>query len=112
MPMTTLLEKAKKFEIQSYKRPKDLNEMRENHVPYTGSPRMHPHEPDTVILLVDPYGGSKFYYEFKADSISYVEELPSVSDVKGKTVPMVRIWVQKGSVGILCNPFVVADTSH
>ena len=108
--MKQFLEKARKFEVTAYVKPKDLTELRKTHVPYSGSPKLHPNDPNIVILLVDPYGGNTVYYEFKRDSISHVEELPSLANIDGDVVPMVRIWVKKSSVGMLCTPFLVTDS--
>jgi inorganic pyrophosphatase len=39
-----------------------------------------------------------------------VEELPNIVNLDGETIKMVRIWVKKMSVGILCSPFLVEET--
>ena len=43
-----------------------------------------------------------------------VKEMPSADNggisADGKTITMVRIWVKKMSVGVLCSPFVVEET--
>ncbi len=104
------LQETKKFEIETYRRPKNSKELRKTHVPFSGSPLKHPYDSDRVVLVGDPYSSHPFYYEFKSSDISYLEELPSIVDVEGKTVTMVRFWVKKMSLGILCSPFVVEDT--
>jgi inorganic pyrophosphatase len=104
------LQETTKFEIETYRRPKNLKELRKTHVPFSGSPLKHPYDPEKVVLVGDPYSSHPFYYEFKSSDISYLEELPSIVDVEGKTVTMVRFWVKKMSLGILCSPFVVEDT--
>jgi hypothetical protein len=100
----------KKFEIERYSPPKNLNEVKKTHVCFSGSPVKHPYDPEKVVLLGDPYSSHPFYYEFKSTDISYVEELPSIVNSEGKTVTIVRIWVKKMSLGILCSPFLVEDT--
>ncbi len=107
MAMMSFLQEAKKFEIQVYKRPKKLSELRETHAPFSGSPLKHPYDKERVVLVADPYGGNMFYYEFRAEDITYVEELPSITNIDGETVTMARVWVKKKSVGIQCTPFVV-----
>ena len=101
-----------KFEIQAYKRPQNIRDLIKTHVPFSGAPRRHPYEPDKVILIPDPFSTHTFYYEFEADNISYMEELPSLVDIQGKTISMVRIWIEKGSVGLRCSPFVIEDTAR
>ena len=103
------LKKAEKFEIQAYKRPKDLNALKETHVAFSGSPRRHPYDVKKVILVADPYSTQNHYYEFNKADISYLEELPSIVTLEGETVTMVRIWIKKVSIGLRCSPFIVED---
>lgn len=112
MPMTKILQKAEKFEIQAYKRPSDTKRLRESHVSFDGSPHKHPLDPDKVILVVDPFSAGTFYYEFQKNDISFAEELPNLISLDQEAVAMVRIWVKKGSVGVRCTPFMVADLSR
>ena len=109
MPITEHLQEIKKLEIQAYAKPKDNKALRHTHVPFSGNPRKHPYDSDRVILIADPYSTNTFYYEFLADDISYVEDLPNVVNENGKTITMVRLWVKKMSVGIRCAPFIVQD---
>ncbi|MFH0975610.1 MAG: inorganic pyrophosphatase Ppa [Spirochaetota bacterium] len=109
MPLTDLIQKSKKFEIQSYKKHFDPKEFRETHIPFTGSPKKHPYDHKKVILLIDPYNNSTSYYEFKTADILHVEELPNITNMDGETVTMVRIWVKKGSIALRCSPFLVED---
>ncbi len=101
------LNETAKFAMQVYHRPADFDALKESHVPFSGSPRKHPYDPDIVILISDPYSSHTFYYEFKKADISYVEELPSIVNIYDETVPNVRVWVKKDSVGVRCDPFVV-----
>src|SRR5512136_1557851 len=101
---------VKKFEIETCTIPKNLKELKKTHVPFSGSPLKHPHDPKKVILVPDPYGSSPFYYEFKGDDVSFAEKLPSIVNLEGETTTMVRFWVKKKSQGILCTPFLVEGT--
>lgn len=103
-------QEALKFQIQAYKKPKDLHVLRKTHVSFSGSPRKHPYNSNKVILIADPFSTNNLYYEFSKDDISYVEELPNLVDLDGSTFAMVRVWVKKLSVGIRCSPFIVEDT--
>jgi hypothetical protein len=111
MLITKFPEETQKFEIQVYKKPKSIKNLRESHVPFSGSPRQHPYDPDRVILITDPYSTITSYYEFKTENISYVEELVNLVSIEGETVPMARIWVKKKSIGARASLFVVEDTS-
>jgi len=107
MPIRKLLQTAQKFEIEVYRRARDRKKMAQTHVAFSGSPQKHPFDADKVILIADPFSGNTFYYEFNTEAIGYVEELPSIVTLDDQTLPMVRIWVHKGSIGIRCTPFRV-----
>ena len=99
-----------KFEIQAYRNIKNLN--KDAHIPFTGSPRKHPFDSLKVILVADPFTDNTFYYEFKAKDIAGAEELSSITNLKGESIPMARIWVKKQSVAIQCTPFIVDTIKH
>ncbi len=103
---------AEKFEIQKYKRPSDLQSLMRTHVPFSGSPRKHPQDDQKVIIIPDPYSSCAYYFEFRAEDISYAEELPSLVNIRGETVPMARVWVKKKSVGLSCSPFIVEEAGQ
>ena len=103
-------QEALKFQIQAFKKPKDIRRMGKTHVSFSGSPKKHPYDPEKVILVADPFSTDTLYYEFNKDDISYVEELPNLVNQQGDTITMARVWVQKMSVGIRCSPFIVEDT--
>jgi hypothetical protein len=110
MNLESYPQEAAKFQIEAYKKPRDLHLLRKDHVPFTGSPRKHPYDSDKVILIADPFSSNNLYYEFNKDDISYVEELPNLVNLDGETIAVVRVWVKKLSVGIRCTPFIVEDT--
>ena len=110
MSVTNFLQEAEKFELQAYNIPKDLKNLRKTHAPYSGSPQKHPYDSEKFILISDPFSDNTVYFEFMIKDISYVQDLPSLVNLEGEAITMVRVWVKKMSVGILCSPFVVADT--
>lgn len=110
MPLSNFPQEVIQFEIQAYKKPKSITNLRKTHVPFSGAPHKHPFASEKVILVVDPYSSNTIYYEFNADDISFVEELPSIANMDGEVVTMARIWVEKRSVGVRSTPFVVEDT--
>ena len=109
MPLTDLIKKSNKYEIQSYKKRTDLKELKKTHVPFIGSPQKHSYNHEIVILQIEPYNTNTSYYEFKTKDIFHVEELPNITNMDGETVTMVRIWVKKKSVALRCTPFLVED---
>ena len=107
MATVNLLELKEKFEIQTYRKPKSVD--KHTHIPFSGSPRKHPHDREKVILVADPFTPNTFYYEFKIRDIAFAEELSNLTTLEGESVAMARIWVKKKSVGIRCTPFIVDD---
>ena len=107
MTVKTLLEKAAKYEIEPYKKIRNLPA---THVPFTGAPQKHSLDKEKLILVVDPFSSNTFYYEFAMADIEHAERLPSLVNTEGDSVTMVRIWVRKGSLSVRCTPFVVEDT--
>ena len=98
------------FQIQAYKKSKDIQVLRKTHISFSGSPKKHPYDPDKVILIADPFSTQNLYYEFNKHDITYVDELPNLVSLDGETIAMVRVWVKKMSVAIRCSPFIVEDT--
>ena len=109
MPITKQPQEAVKFEIQTYRRPKDRKALRSTHVAFSGSPQRHPYDRKKFVLIADPFSTQNHYYEFSKRDVSYVEEQPSIVNLDGETVNMVRIWVKKMSIGLHCSPFRVED---
>ncbi len=104
------LQKAEKFQIQAYKRPKNFKSLKKSHVAFTGSPQKHPYDSEKVILVSDPFSTSTFYLEFNKDDITYVEEMPNLVNLEGEAITMARVWVKRASIGVRCTPFFVEDT--
>ncbi|MBT3388548.1 MAG: inorganic pyrophosphatase Ppa, partial [Desulfobacula sp.] len=46
-------------------------------------------------------------YEFRGEDITCAEELASITNINGESIPMVRIWVKKQSIAVQCTPFIV-----
>jgi len=109
MNIEKFLEKAKRFELEAYKRLPDLTL---NHVAFSGAPQKHPYDEKKIILIADPFSTHTFYYRFDMADIGGVEVLPSLVTAEGESVTMARVWVKKGSIGLKFFPFVVADTSQ
>jgi len=110
MPNKNLLQESKRFEIEAYKKPGDIRELRKTHIPFSGSPSIHPSDPQRVILVPDPYSSAPFYYEFRSKDISFIEKFPSVVGLDGETLKMARLWIRKTSIGVACTPFLVEET--
>jgi hypothetical protein len=81
-----------------------------DNVAFTGAPRKHPYDNDKLILICDPFSTQTMFYEFRLQDVAHVEELPSLVTEGGEGLPMVRLWVKKGALGLRYEPFIVADT--
>ena len=49
-------QQVKKFEIEAYKKPEDLKELRKTHVPFSGAPHKHPYDPKKIGASGFPVG--------------------------------------------------------
>ncbi len=107
--MSKFIKKAEKFELEKFKRPRDVKSLMKSYVPFTGSPQKHPHDADKLILVPDPYSTYNYYYEFNKDDVAYVEKLSNLADADGNIIGVARIWVKKMSVAVRSTPFLVAD---
>ncbi|WP_321494717.1 inorganic pyrophosphatase Ppa [uncultured Desulfobacter sp.] len=97
------------LELQKYVRNLDFD--KKNCCSFYGSPKKHPHEKNRVILVADPFSEHTFYYQFNIQDILYIEEQPSITNMDGESVSMVRLWVKKKCIGLQCLPFAVGDIS-
>jgi inorganic pyrophosphatase len=107
MTMTKFLQQAKRLEIQPYKKKANIEELKAKSIPFIGSPLRHPVDKAKVVLIVDPYNQTNFYYEFKTEDITFVEDFPTIVNIEGENVTMVKLWIRKGGIGVRCSPFVV-----
>ena len=80
-----------------------------NAVPFIGYPRSHPSEKDKMLLVYDPLGVNPSLMEFRIEDILFVEDIPQAITESGEGIPLVKIWVRRGSRGVLLEPFEVDD---
>ena len=106
-----MLQKGNRFEIQRFRKPGNIHELKHTHIAFTGAPRRHPYDQAKIVLVTDPFSAQAFCYEFQISDISCAEELPALVNPEGDATPLSRIWIRKGSIGIRFTPFVVEDTS-
>jgi len=76
-------------------------------VPFAGCPRTHPSDKTKLILVKDPLGDEPAVLEFNLEDILFVEEIPSAVTEAGEGVPLVKLWIKRGSVGVRLEPFEV-----
>ena len=80
-----------------------------NGMPFTGYPRQHPSDKNKLILVYDPLGTKPTVLEFKLEDILYVEEIPSAVTETGEGIPMLKLWIRKGAMGMILEPFEVNE---
>ncbi|MDR0563283.1 MAG: hypothetical protein LBG73_11435 [Spirochaetaceae bacterium] len=80
-----------------------------NGISFTGYPRQHPSDKNKIILVNDPLGENPKVMEFRFEDILGAEEVHSAVTKSGDTAPLVKVWVRKGSHGVLLEPFEVDD---
>ena len=78
-------------------------------VPFTGYPRVHHSEKNKLLLVNDPLGANPVVLEFMLEDVIFVEEVPSAVTEAGEGVPLVKLWVRRGAVGMIIEPFEVND---
>jgi len=107
MTIENFPQEVKRFEIQAYKKPRDISELYRTHVAFCGSPMKHPHDSRKIVVVADPASSNPFYYEFLIKDIECMEEMPHIVDLQGENINMARVWLKKGSAGLRCIPFAV-----
>jgi inorganic pyrophosphatase len=81
-----------------------------NSVPFIGYPQQHPTEKNKLILVYDPLGETPTILEFKIEDILYVEDVPQAVTEQGEGVPMTKLWIRRGSHGMILEPFEVDES--
>jgi len=76
-------------------------------VTFEGCPRTHPSDKTKLILVNDPLGDEPAVLEFNLEDILYAEEIPSAVTEAGEGIPLVKLWIKRGSVGVKLVPFEV-----
>jgi hypothetical protein len=83
-----------------------------NGVPFVGYPRQHPSEKHKFILMYDPLGENPRIIEFKIEDVLYMEDVHSAVTESGEAPPLVKVWIRKGTLAVLMEPFEVDDPPH
>lgn len=99
-----LIEKSKKeFAIEKY-READITM---THQSFIGTLKKHPHDTTIIILLTNPFVANNEFYEFTIASISFIEELGTITNEDGESAMKVKVWVKKGVPAIKAKPFII-----
>ena len=85
------------------------SEIPQNAIAFVGTLRKHPYDEAKCLLIGDLSAGEPAIYEFRAEDVLGVEELATPVDDTGQSRLMVKLWVKRGSFGILYEPFEVED---
>jgi hypothetical protein len=106
MSVTKYIDTQPLFNITKYKSKVDYTNCA---VSFTGSPRKHPYDQEKMLLISDPFSSHTVFYEFRMSDIVHYDDLPGIATDSGENLLMVRIWVNKGCLGLKYEPFEVND---
>ena len=62
-----------------------------------------------MVLVCDPLGLQPLILEFKMEDVLFVEETHQAVTESGEGIPMAKLWIRKGSHGMILEPFEVSD---
>jgi hypothetical protein len=79
---------------------------------FVGTPRKHPYDEAKLLLILEPEGLSPAIYEFRIADVLSAEDQASPVMENGLSYPVVKLWVQRGSIGIKYVPFEVNEPLH
>ena len=80
-----------------------------NAIPFSGYPRQHPSDKSKLILVCDPLDSHPVILEFKMEDVMFVEETHQAVTETGEGILMVKLWIRKGSHGMILEPFEVKE---
>ena len=106
MKVHNYLETAPLSEITRYK---SEGPAKDDCVSFSGAPRKHPHDPEKIILILDPFSSNTVFFEFRLEDIAFAEDLGRLATESGESLIMARVWVKKGSLGLKIQPFEVDE---
>jgi hypothetical protein len=106
MSITKYLETQPLYNISKYKSKVDYANCA---VSFTGSARKHPYDQEKLLLISDPFSSHTVFYEFRIHDIVHYDDLPGIATDNGENLLMVKLWINKGSLGLKYEPFEVND---
>ncbi|MCD6396560.1 MAG: hypothetical protein J7L71_03395 [Spirochaetaceae bacterium] len=104
MSVINYIETQPLFEITKYKSKIDY---RSAAVSFTGSARKHPYDNEKLLLVTEPFSNNTVFYEFRLKDIVHYDDLPGIATDSGENLMMIKLWINKGSLGLKYEPFEV-----
>lgn len=98
-------------ENKELKKYTDPNRLNNEAIPFIGQPKQSNSDPNKIFLRLNPLSSNGAILEFKTEDVVFVENVKTVSQKDGTAFQIVKLWIQKGSVGIKLEPFSVEDFS-
>ncbi len=74
---------------------------------FSGTARKHPYDREKLLLVPPQHLARRAIYEFRLSDILHAEDTSNIVSEDGESLPMVNIWVRKGSFGVVLRPFEV-----
>jgi inorganic pyrophosphatase len=99
-------EQAPTFELERFARSQVCSE---THVAFIGVANKHRDSEERMVLACGVDSGAPTFLDFSLQDIDRMESIETIVTLDGRGVPLVRIWVRKGSLAFRYLPFVVED---
>lgn len=106
MSITKYIETQPLYDITKYKSTVDYANTA---ISFTGSARKHPYDQEKFLLISEPFTSHTVFYEFRIKDIIHYDDLPGIATDSGENLLMIRLWINKGSLGLKYEPFEVDD---
>jgi len=106
MSITKYIDTQPLYNIMKYKSKVDYDNCA---ISFTGSARKHPYDQEKLLLISDPFSSHTVFYEFRIQDIVHYDDLPGIATDSGENLLMVKLWINKGSLGLKYEPFEVDD---
>jgi hypothetical protein len=84
----------------------DANYSRDG-VRFSGTARKHPYDREKLLLVPPPFTAPRLLYEFRFADILHAENRSNLVTASGESLPMIDVWVRKGSTGVVMHSFEV-----
>ncbi|WP_455382247.1 hypothetical protein [Salinispira pacifica] len=104
MSVQNYLESAPLRELKRYEA--DANYSRDG-IRFSGTARKHPYDRDKLLLVPPPFTAPRLLYEFRFSDILHAENRSNMVTANGESLPMIDVWVRKGSTGVVMHSFEV-----
>jgi len=101
--MENAIEKLKVKEIKEY----NIDEASLDAICFIGTPFRNTGLKNKLLLSSSLHLKNNIFFEFDVKDIIKIEEIDKIVDNQGNSIPVIKIWVKKGSKALKHEPFIV-----